>query len=327
VGTLVSEGSAEGFKISFGLAALACGVGLLVGTFAGRARWLVVPAALFAGVSVAGAAIEDLDVTLRGTRQSMTWVMTADDPSPPPAVIDKAGGDTNLQLEAVEEPIDGRIRVGYGSVHISAASDVRLQVRARVGLGSIDMPNGSEDGYRRDATYTDGPSDAPLVRYDIAVGFGDISVDRFPPGSPPRTVEPPPPVLGAIAPDGNGGLIYEEGAHQLADGTILLPDGTTVSPTGEWILGSQAQLLASGQVLLPDGTQIARDGTVTLWSGRVIRPVPPGTLGLAPTTVAGAAPTTAATTVPTTTATTAVTVPPVTSAPTETTGPTTVAQP
>jgi hypothetical protein len=325
VGTLVSEGSAEGITISFGLAALACGVGLLVGTFAGRARWLVVPAALLAGVSVAGAAIEDLDVSLRGTRQSMTWVTTADDPTPPPADIDKAGGDTRIQLEAVEEPIDGRIRVGYGTVRISAASDVRLEVRARVGVGSIDMPNGSEDGYRRDASYTDGPSDAPLVRYDIAVGFGDIAVDRFPPGSPPLSMAPPPPVLGAIYPDGSGGLVYEDGAQQAADGTIYLPDGTTVSPAGEWILGSQAQLLPSGQVLLPDGTRIARDGTVTLWSGVVIRPVPPGSLGLAPTTVAGTAPTTAPTSVPP--ATTATTAPPATSAPASATGPTTVAQP
>jgi phage shock protein PspC (stress-responsive transcriptional regulator) len=330
VGTLVTEGSAEGFKISFGLAALACGIGLLVGTFAGRARWLVVPAALLAGVSVAGAAIEDLDVSLRGTRQSMTFVTTADDPTPPPANIDKAGGDTRIQLEAVEEPVGGRIRVGYGIVHISAASDVRLEVRARVGLGSIDMPNGSEDGYRRDATYTDGPSDAPLVRYDVAVGFGDISVDRFPPGQPPLTFEPREPPEPAEAPgvvhtDGAGGLVYEDGAHQLADGTIFLPDGTVVSPSGEWILGAQASLLPTGEVLLPDGTRIGRDGTVTLWSGVVIRPVPPGRLGSAPTTVPGTAPPTAPTSVPPATTSPATSVVP-TSTPAAT-GPTTVAQP
>jgi phage shock protein PspC (stress-responsive transcriptional regulator) len=325
VGTLVTEGSAEGIKISFGLAALACGVGLLVGTFAGRARWLVVPAALLAGVSVAGAATEDLDVSLRGTRQSMTFVTSAAEPNPPPANIDKAGGDTRIQLEAVDEPVDGRIRVGYGIVHISAASDVRLEVRARVGLGSIDMPNGSEDGYRRDATYTDGPSDAPLVRYDIAVGFGDISVDRFPPGQPPLTFEPPDPILGAVHADGAGGLVYEDGAHQLADGTIYLPDGTVVSPSGEWILGAQASLLPTGEVLLPDGTRIGRDGTVTLWSGVVIRPVPPGRLGLAPTTVAGTAPPTAPTSVPPATTSPATSVVP-TSAPAAA-GPTTVAQP
>ena len=103
VGTLIAQGSAEGIKISFGLAALVCGLGLLVGTFAGRARWLVVPAALLAGVSVAGAAIEDLDVSLRGSRQSTTYVTAGEDPDPPPADVDVAGGDIHLQLEDVQD--------------------------------------------------------------------------------------------------------------------------------------------------------------------------------------------------------------------------------
>ncbi len=319
VGTLVSEGSAAGVRISFGLAALACGLGLLVGTVVGRARWLVVPAALLAGVSVAGAAIEDLDVSLRGTRQSMTWVVPSEDETPP-TDIDVAGGDMYLQLEAVEQPVDGRIRVGYGSVHISTASDVRLEVRVQVGLGSIDMPNGSEDGYRRVATYTDGPSDAPLVRYDVAVGFGTIEVDRFRPGAPPLST-PPVPDDGPIHSDGAGGLIFEDGAYQMADGTIFLPDGTIVSPGGEWVLGAQARLLPSGEVVLPDDTRIAPDGTVTLWSGIVIRPVPPGSIGLAPTTV----PTSPSAVPPTTASSGASTVP--TSAPVTTTGTSTEVQP
>ncbi len=306
VGTLIAQGSAEGIKISFGLAALVCGLGLLVGTFAGRARWLVVPAALLAGVSVAGAAIEDLDVSLRGSRQSTTYVTAGENPDPPPADVDVAGGDIHLQLEDVQDPVDGRIRVGYGSVQISAASDVRLEVRVQVGLGSIDMPNGSEDGYRRVATYADGPSDAPLVRYDIAVGFGSIEVDRFRAGDPPREpiepLEPLEPVepgrVGPIQADGNGGLLFEGGAHQLADGTIYLPDGTVVFPDASWVLGSEAKVLPTGEVILDDGTRIARDGTVILWSGIVIRPVPPGSIGLAPTTVPAAPQGTEASTVP-----------------------------
>ena len=190
--------------------------------------------------------------------------------------------------------------MGYGSVQISAASDVRLEVRVQVGLGSIDMPNGSEDGYRRVATYADGPSDAPLVRYDIAVGFGSIEVDRFRPGAPPLTAEPwPRPTLGPIQSDGDGGLVFEDGAHQLADGTIYLPDGTVVFPDGSWVLGSEAKVLPTGEVILDDGTSIAPDGTVILWSGIVIRPVPPGSIGLAPTTVPAVPPGPEASSVPT----------------------------
>jgi hypothetical protein len=78
-------------------------------------------------------------------------------------------------------------------------------------------------------------------------------------------------------------------------------------------------------VLLPDGTRIGRDGTVTLWSGVVIRPVPPGQLGQAPTTVAGTAPSTAPTSVPPATTAPATSVVPTSAS--ASSGPTTVAQP
>ena len=255
VGTLIAQGSAEGIKISFGLAALVCGLGLLVGTFAGRARWLVVPAALLAGVSVAGAAIEDLDVSLRGSRQSTTYVTAGADTPPPPADVDVAGGDIHLQLEDVQDPVDGRIRVGYGSVQISAASDVRLEVRVQVGLGSIDMPNGSEDGYRRVATYADGPSDAPLVRYDIAVGFGGIEVDRFRPGAPPLDGRAPSPTRVRSSQTAMEGCCSRTAP-------ISWPTARSTYPTARWcrrawqrILGPQASMLPNGEVILPDGTQ------------------------------------------------------------------------
>ena len=57
-----------------------CGVGLLVGTVYGRARWLVVPAVLFAGVSVAGAATEDLGVHLSGSTRDTFWGPAEDGP-------------------------------------------------------------------------------------------------------------------------------------------------------------------------------------------------------------------------------------------------------
>ena len=72
-GTVIAQGSSTGIKVAFGLAVVVCAVGLLVGTLFGRARWLVVPAALFAAVSVAGAATENLGVSITGTRQDTSW--------------------------------------------------------------------------------------------------------------------------------------------------------------------------------------------------------------------------------------------------------------
>ena len=169
--------------------------------------------------------------------------------------------------------------VGYGIVHISAASDVRLGGAGRVGLGSIDMPNGSEDGYRRTRrtrmvrltprwSGTTSPSASATSRWTASPG--SAAAEPF---------EPLEPRLRARASRRVGPGRWHAGwcrrAHQLADGTIYLPDGTVVLP--RWQLGprKRAKVLPTGEVVL-ETTRIARDGTVTLWSGIVIRPVPPG---------------------------------------------------
>jgi hypothetical protein len=279
VGTVATQGSSTGIKVAFGLAAVVCGLGLLVGTFYGRARWLVVPAALFAGVSVAGAATENLGVHLSWSEQNTVRGPHVDGHPAPPVRIDTGRGDTYLQLEAIQEPVDGVIRVGAGSVRIRAADDVRLEVRAQVGLGSIELPSGSAGGYRRVATYAAGPTDSPLVRYDVAVGLGTIEVERYDPNRP--IVGDPelsgPPIPGAVLPNGRGGYIYENGAQLLADGTIVLPDGSQIHPSGARQLNSPIQVLPNGDVLLIDGTRVEPDGTVILPFGVVVEPVPPGT--------------------------------------------------
>jgi hypothetical protein len=246
VGTAVTEGSSVGVKISFGLAALLCGLGVLVGTLFGRARWLVVPALLFAGVSVAGAATDGLGVHQAWAETDTSWYPGDAAAPTPPTHIDKGAGNVYLQLERLSAPVDGVIRVGRGHVTITADEDVRLEVQARVGIGSINLPNGSEQGYRREASYAAGPADGTLVRYDVAVGFGDIRIVRYTP--PPLEPAPAKPALvlppGAIGVDGAGGFVYPDGTVQMADGTIVLPDGTVIEPDGTVRLGGLGVVLA-----------------------------------------------------------------------------------
>ncbi len=298
-GTAVSGGSPTGVKVAFGLAALLCGVGLVVGAWVGWARWLIVPAVIFAGVSVAGGATDGLGVHLNGSSGTSFWSPGDPTQPTPPTHLDQSRG-VQLQLQDIQHPVDGVIRVGIGSVRIDAADDVRLEIHARVGFGRIDLPNGASTGYRREASYHGGPADAPLVRYDIAVGFGDVEVHRFDPARGSAAI-PTPPVRrpGVVGEDGAGGLLYVNGAHQLADGTIVLPDGSEIFPTGGRVFRSEARVLRSGVVVLGDGTQVEPDGSVTFPDGLRIQPVPPGTPS--PTTVpAGATATTAppVTTVP-----------------------------
>ena len=275
-GTAVSGGSPTGVKVAFGLAALLCGVGLVVGAWVGWARCLIVPAVIFAGVSVAAPATEGLGVHVNGSDGTSFW--GPHDPSrpTPPTHLDQTGG-VHLQLEDIQHPVNGVIRVGVGTVRIDAADDVRLEIHARVGLGRIDLPDSAESGYRREASYRGGPADAPLVHYDIAVGFGDIDVHRFDPDRGPAKI-PIPPVQrpGVVGDDGAGGLLYINGTQQLADGTILLPDGSEIFPTGGRVFRSETRVLPSGVVLLGDGTQVELDGSVTFPDGLRIQPVPPG---------------------------------------------------
>jgi phage shock protein PspC (stress-responsive transcriptional regulator) len=305
-GTAVSGGSPTGVKVAFGLAALLCGVGLVVGAWVGWARWLIVPALIFAGVSVAGAAAEGLGVHLNGSDGTSFWGPHDPTRPTPPTHLDQTGG-VHLQLEDIQHPVNGVIRVGVGTVRIDAANDVRLEIHARVGLGRIDLPTGATTGYRREASYRGGPADAPLVRYDIAVGFGDVDVHRYDPAKGPVTIPSPAvPRPGVVGEDGAGGLLYENGAHQLADGTILLPDGSEIYPTGGRVFRSETRVLPSGVVVLDDGTQVEPDGSVTFPDGLRIQPVPPGSPS--PTTVPSKA--------------TAPTAPTVTSVPVEATAPT-----
>jgi hypothetical protein len=322
VGTAISGGSPTGIKVAFGLAALLCGVGLVVSAWHGWARWLIVPALVFAGVSVAGASMEGLGVHLNGSRGEASW--TPGDPAhpTPPTLIRQSGG-AYLRLQDIEHPVDGVIRVGAGNVQLDVADDVRVEIHARVGIGRIELPNGSKQGYRREASYAEGPSDAPLVRYDIAVGLGSVEVHRFDPNQPP-VPEPSLPDRrpGVIGGDGAGGLLFVNGTHQLRDGTIVLPDGSVVAPNGERTYAAGARALPSGVVVLGDGAQVAPDGTVTFPDGVVIVPLPPG--APTPTTVPAAPPPTSAAPAPT--AAPPATAPPATVAP-ATVPTTTVPQP
>jgi phage shock protein PspC (stress-responsive transcriptional regulator) len=307
VGSAITDGSSDGVKVSFALAALICGAGLVIGAWFGRARWLIIPALVFATISVAGAATDGL-----GVHQSWSGPYTAwypDDPqsTSPPALIDKGAGDTYLQLVRIKSPVDGVIRVGHGEVRIAVDEKVHFELHARVGIGEIDLPNVTRRGYREEATYSAGPADGPLVRYDVAVGYGSIVVDRYTvrPSGPvePADVLPP----GAIGGDGRGAFVYPDGTTQLADGTIILSDGTAIGPDGTRVYGSGARMLPDGVVILPDGTTIQPDGSVHLATGGIVLvPRPPGsaspTTAVAPTTVT--VPPATATTVAPATATT-----------------------
>jgi len=294
VGLAVTRGSPTGVKITLAVAALVCALGLLVGVRYGRARWLVLPGLLFATGSVLGAATEGLGVHQSWSTTTTSWSSEDRVPSSPPSNIDQGSGDVQLEFDQVDQPVNGVIRLGRGDVVIRASDTVHLEVHARVGIGKITTPNATDAGYRRVATYATGPADGPLVRYDIAVGYGTVEVGPLVPVKIPAAPAVPLPP-GAVGTTRQGTFVYPDGTRQLPNGTIVLPDGTQVMPDGSRVLGPGARVLPDGTVLLPDGTSIATDGTVHLPDGVVVT-MPTTTT---PSTTAPAVP---STTVPSTSA-------------------------
>lgn len=163
------------------VALLVVGGGLLVGTWLGRARWLVavgVALALALGTSVA-ARSSGLDDGL-GER---TWTPTGD------ASYALGAGEAVLDLSALRPGTRSEVDVelGVGRLLVLAPRDVRVTGEAQAGVGELLQVYG--DGRRRELDPDDdtdvrerfafdGEDGGPVVELDLEVGMGQIEVRR-----------------------------------------------------------------------------------------------------------------------------------------------------
>ena len=128
-----------------GAAAVVCGVGLVVGAFAGRALWLAVPAVLFAGAGfVAGeAARVGVEPTaLFGDESCSSATVERRRRDPARARRHRHGRRLHRRRAVGAGDVDAR--VGIGEIDVRAAGDVTVEVRADVDHGTVDV-----DGVRR----------------------------------------------------------------------------------------------------------------------------------------------------------------------------------
>ena len=171
-------------------ALLAVGAGLLVGTWFGRARWLIavgVVLALLLGATAAAraAGLED------GVGER-TWTATGS------ATYRLGAGEAVLDLRRLDpgEPATLDARVGFGQLTVLVPADVSARVVSDVGLGDISRTSLSggrtsltSDGRR--GGDDDGDDDVDLheefvvgnpadvtVELDLEVGVGEIEVRR-----------------------------------------------------------------------------------------------------------------------------------------------------
>jgi phage shock protein PspC (stress-responsive transcriptional regulator) len=206
-----------------GAAAIVCGIGLLVGAVAGRALWLVVPAALFAGAGfVAGeAAGMDLQPTaLAGDEFIHVGSETVAGAHLREHVV---FGSVDVQIdERPAQPVTVDAKVAFGEIRIRPNADVTVEVRTE--------PDDDVRVYgvrRAGGTFTLGPAGPPDVVVDADVGHGHVAVERYLGRVPER------PVIAPVVPDVPAGGELTD----VADGVAMTSSGAFVLAGGEAVIG------------------------------------------------------------------------------------------
>ncbi len=183
IGTTLSLG--VGRILAAGL--LVLGLGLLAGAFVGRARWLILPAALLTPL-----------VLLAGILAPMTWadvdVRTdgvGERTERPASVVEAEAGYqlgagslrldlTGLELADLEAAGTTAIavQVGAGEVVVDVPDDVNVTVTARPGAGEVALfeTEGAGLGVTRTEALASFGDGAPAIELDVQVGFGTVDV-------------------------------------------------------------------------------------------------------------------------------------------------------
>ena len=151
------------------------GAGLVVGTWVGRARWLIAVAILL-GLSIAPAALAE-DAARDGVG-NRTWTPTS---SSSPLTYDLGVGEGRLDLSQLPRtglgaPIHARVRVGH--LLVTVPTTMRVHVIAHTGMGEVLIVGESHGGTRVDQDAFVGPVGAPIQELDLRVGIGQVEVRR-----------------------------------------------------------------------------------------------------------------------------------------------------
>jgi phage shock protein PspC (stress-responsive transcriptional regulator) len=196
--------SVQFWGILFGVILTVLGIGLLVGTWYGRARWLVflaIPMAFLTfGTVAAGNWVQSNPNWDRWSVGSgsltvgeRTWVVSPSDVSGAPLDYRLSAGDAVLDLtdltagETTEladvERLSIEAGVGLGQLVVLIPSDMRLDLAAEVNVGQITVPGrdiveGTSLTLGTTIEPLTGEQPAYIVTLDAAIGAGNLEVRR-----------------------------------------------------------------------------------------------------------------------------------------------------
>lgn len=188
VGVLWLLGLTGVLDIGFGrlvaAALLVIGLGLLVGSFAGRARWLIVVGVLLLPLVLVAQLLSQVGFTSwlnAGQRGAVGEIRTA--PATPEELRDSyqlGAGSHRLDLTAVafEEDTLVALQVGAGEIRVTVPEDVTVDVRARVGAGEIRILDEQVSGIGLERHVVDEVPGGVTLELDVQVGFGEVRIER-----------------------------------------------------------------------------------------------------------------------------------------------------
>ena len=264
---LSNHGVSNRSTLAFGWATLVLGAGLVVGTVAGRARWLIVPAMATTAAAVIASALSFAGVGLNHATGGHSAYI-----APGSAVAGKYRtgiGDFDLWLADFPNDVATTVEVGMGKLTVVVPDDARIQIDSRVGIGSIDALGSSVSGYRRTLNL-DTKQGSHLIKLTLRTGTGSIEVRRassgvfpfFPGSVPTTTMILPSPDIAVLQQFGDGTVLYADGSINFNDGGRIEADGTYQIPIVEQ--------RTDGSVQLDNGATVRADGTVVSPGGFVI---------------------------------------------------------
>ena len=102
-----------------------------------------------------------------------TWVLTGS------GERDLGAGEAVLDLRGVTGPAEVEARLGAGRLEVLLPEGVRVELDAAVQGGEVLLPGTpaeAGDGWEVDVDGSYGPADGPLLRLDLAVGYGQVVV-------------------------------------------------------------------------------------------------------------------------------------------------------
>ena len=257
-----------------GAAAVVCGLGLAVGAFRGRGRWLIVPALVFAGAGYVGGVMARADIGLESFAGDR-WVYVDGEGLYSNERQETGFGTIQIQVDgAPPAPVDFTTRTGIGDVRMRVSDDVTVEFRTDIDSGRR-LVNGESVS---DATFTIGPDGPPDITLDTRIVRGDVEVFTYDRSEfEAEFVEPVPPIdhgefdpmVTTVAPS------MGDGATIIADGqTMMTSDGTVLLSGGEVLIDAQNQPVVGAFSPLGDrGWTISTfDGEWTLVDDLLITP-------------------------------------------------------